>query len=104
LEAIGYLLVYLIKGKLPWQGLKTDKLRTQKYEAIMNKKLTTTVSELCRNLPSCFSSYLDVVRILKFEQKPDYAYLRGLFRNLFNLKGYVMDYKYDWVAWLGACW
>jgi hypothetical protein len=32
-----------------------------------------------------------------FEQEPDYNYLRGLFKNIMNDRGYTFDYKYDWV-------
>jgi hypothetical protein len=51
MEAIGYLLVYLIRGSLPWQGLKGT-TRKQKYDKILEKKMTTPIDVLCKNLPS----------------------------------------------------
>lgn len=42
LEAIGYMLIYFMKGTLPWQGLG-GKTREEKYEAIKDKKLSTSI-------------------------------------------------------------
>lgn len=41
-------------------------------------------------------TYLNFCRSLKFEDKPDYAYLRQLFRSLFHKLGYTYDYVFDW--------
>jgi len=43
-----------------------------------------------------FGTYLNFCRSLKFEDKPDYAYLRQLFRSLFHKLGYTYDYVFDW--------
>jgi hypothetical protein len=48
-------------------------------------------------LPEEFSAYLNYCRNLKFEEKPDYNYLRKLFKDLMNRNGYECDYAYDWV-------
>lgn len=50
LEAIGYVFVYFLKGKLPWQGLRGSG-RKGKYEAIMNNKITTPLETLCQGIP-----------------------------------------------------
>jgi len=53
LESIGYVLIYFIRGVLPWQGLKcrTD---GDRYKKIFEKKLTTSEEELCKGLPGIF--------------------------------------------------
>ena len=51
LEAIGYMIVYLLKGYLPWQGIKANN-KQEKYHKIMEKKMTTPVEVLCKSLPS----------------------------------------------------
>ena len=53
LEAIGYVLIYFLKGRLPWQGLKA-KSAHKKYKMILEKKQSTTISNLCTGLPPQF--------------------------------------------------
>eukprot|EP00761_Pharyngomonas_kirbyi_P007512 gb/GECH01007522.1/.p1 GENE.gb/GECH01007522.1/~~gb/GECH01007522.1/.p1 ORF type:complete len:398 (+),score=77.56 gb/GECH01007522.1/:1-1194(+) len=97
MESLGYMLMYFNRGSLPWQGLPA-KTKKQKYERICQKKMSTSIEELTRNFPSEFASYLRYVRSLRFEDKPDYEYLRRLFRDLFIRQGYQMDYVYDWTV------
>jgi hypothetical protein len=35
-------------------------------------------------------------RNLKFEEEPDYAYLRGLFEKVLADNGWQLDYRFDW--------
>ena len=51
LEGVGYVLVYHVKGKLPWQGV-TAQNKAEKYHKIMEKKMSTPVEYLCADLPS----------------------------------------------------
>jgi casein kinase 1 len=95
LESIGYVLMYFNRGALPWQGLKAAN-KKQKYEKISEKKMSTPVELLCKGFPSEFASYLNYTRSLRFDDKPDYAYLRKLFRDLFVREGFQYDYVFDW--------
>ncbi|XP_040583946.1 casein kinase I isoform X1 [Lepeophtheirus salmonis] len=95
MEALGYIFMYLIHGALPWQGLKA-RTKAQKYEKISEKKLSTPIDELCKGAPSEFSTYLNYCRSLRFEERPDYSYLRQLVRNLFHRQGFSYDYVFDW--------
>ncbi|KAJ1984283.1 serine/threonine protein kinase [Dimargaris verticillata] len=97
LESLGYVLMYFLRGNLPWQGLKAVTKR-QKYDRIMEKKMTTTTEQLCRGFPSEFAIYLNYTRSLRFDDRPDYAYLKRLFRELFVREGYKYDYVFDWTA------
>ena len=45
-----------------------------------------------------FTSYFNYCRSLRFEEKPDYAYLRQIIRNLFHHQGFSYDYVFDWNA------
>ncbi|KAJ1911865.1 serine/threonine protein kinase [Tieghemiomyces parasiticus] len=95
LESLGYVLMYFLRGNLPWQGLKAVTKR-QKYDRIMERKMTTTTEQLCRGFPNEFAIYLNYTRSLRFDDKPDYAYLKRLFRELFVRESMKYDYVFDW--------
>lgn len=95
LESLGYVLMYFLRGSLPWQGLKAA-TKKQKYEKISERKMATAVEVLCKNFPPEFVTYFQVCRSLRFEDKPDYSYMRKLFRDLFIREGYQYDYVFDW--------
>ncbi|CAM6058027.1 unnamed protein product [Sphagnum tenellum] len=95
LESLGYVLMYFLRGSLPWQGLKAG-TKKQKYEKISEKKMSTTIEALCKSYPSEFASYFHYCRSLRFDDKPDYAYLKRIFRDLFIREGFQFDYVFDW--------
>ena len=96
LESLGYVLIYFLKGSLPWMNLRAKNIK-EKYEKIKEKKIMTKLEELCKGLPEEFVQYCTYCRTLKFEDKPDYAYLRSLFKNLMKSLNHEYDYKFDWV-------
>ncbi|GMP90629.1 hypothetical protein CsSME_00041664 [Camellia sinensis var. sinensis] len=95
LESLGYVLMYFLRGSLPWQGLKAG-TKKQKYDKISEKKMLTPIEVLCKSYPSEFISYFHYCRSLRFEDKPDYSYLKRLFRDLFIREGYQFDHVFDW--------
>lgn len=50
MESLGYVLMYFLRGSLPWQGLKAT-TKKQKYERILEKKAETSIETLCKNFP-----------------------------------------------------
>ena len=95
LEAIGYVLLYFLRGSLPWQGLKMDK-KDDRYKKIYEKKKATTAEELAKGFPSEMCEYIKYTRNIDFEAKPDYNYLRGLLKNIMMKNSFEFDYYYDW--------
>jgi casein kinase I family protein HRR25 len=77
LESLGYVLVYLAKGKLPWQGLKVP--AKEKGDLIGRVKMKTQTKELCQGLHPVFLEYMKVVRNLSFAEEPDYGSLISMF-------------------------
>ena len=77
LESIGYLLVFLHRGRLPWQGVRAAS-RKEKHLRICEAKARTSLPELCAAMPGMLE-YLQYVRNLGFDADPDYEYLRRLF-------------------------
>lgn len=98
LESLGYVLIYFCRGSLPWQGLKAATKR-QKYDRIMEKKMTISNDVLTKGLPAEFLEYMRYIKNLRFDDKPDYPYLRKLFRDLFKRENYRYDYVFDWTLY-----
>ncbi|OMH85146.1 Casein kinase I-like protein [Zancudomyces culisetae] len=96
LESIGHVLMYFLRGALPWQGLKAATNR-QKYERIGEKKQRTPVNELCEGFPEEFKTYMTTVRNYAFEETPDYDSLRALMDSAIKRCGEVDDGIYDWM-------
>jgi len=94
LEAVGYMLIYFIKGRLPWQGLKKCKNKEEMFERIGNSKLSTKLEELCAGVPKCFYYYVDYCRKLKFSEKPDYNFLRSILINTIRQNNYICNYEW----------
>ena len=95
LESIFYILIYFIKGRLPWQGLKADK-KEDRYKKIYEIKKNIKIKELCSELPEEFESFYNYIRKLEFEQVPDYDYLKLLLKNILEKNNFIIDYYYDW--------
>ena len=95
MESIGYMFIYLLKGKLPWQGIQA-KDKKEKMKKIYNKKKFINLEDLCKGCPKEFLTYMKYCKKLRYYEKPDYYYLKQLFRKLFKKKGYKFDYKYNW--------
>eukprot|EP00811_Abedinium_folium_P033975 NODE_6899_length_1627_cov_7.048000.p1 GENE.NODE_6899_length_1627_cov_7.048000~~NODE_6899_length_1627_cov_7.048000.p1 ORF type:complete len:447 (-),score=112.81 NODE_6899_length_1627_cov_7.048000:57-1397(-) len=97
LTAIGYVIMYFLRGQLPWQGL-TASTKEQKYQKIMKKKMSTPVEKLCQNYPAPFSAYLDYCLALRFDDRPDYAFLRRLFKDYRLREEFLQEGAFDWMA------
>lgn len=95
LESLGYVLLYFLRGSLPWQGLKAA-TKKQKYDKICEKKLSTPIEVLCKSYPVEFASYFHYCHSLTFDNRPDYGFLKRLFNDLFNREGYNFDFIFDW--------
>ena len=90
------MLVYFLKGSLPWQGIQAAN-KSEKIQKILDCKISYLPEMLCEGLPKEFSIFLNYVRALRFEEKPDYAFIRRLFKELFVAHGYEYDHCYDWM-------
>ena len=95
LESLGYILVFLCKGRLPWQG-KISRSKEDKYYKIKEIKKNITPKELCQDLPIQFEEYVKYTKNLKYEEDPDYNYLKKLFITVLKNNNWEFDYYYDW--------
>ena len=95
LESIGYIIMYFIRGSLPWQGLKINK-KDDRYKKICEKKKSTSAKDLCSGFPTEFEKFVAYTRNLEFTEVPDYNYLRNLLKNVIKKAGSTIDFFYDW--------
>ena len=97
LEAIGYVLLYFLRGSLPWQGLHVNK-GEDRYKKILQKKKGTSAEDLCKGFPNEFVEYINYTRNLEFEADPDYKFLRGLLTTVLEKQNSQFDFYYDWLT------
>ncbi|KAG8916969.1 Casein kinase I isoform alpha-like [Tulasnella sp. 417] len=89
--ALAYCMIYLAKGRLPWQGINKD---ADIWEETRTIKETTPVVELCQWLPSIFADFLLYCQCLDYEQKPEYKRWRDTFRTSWSQ--HANPPKYAW--------
>jgi len=95
--AVGYMMLYFLRGALPWQGLNAQG-REEKYKKIMETKMATPLEKLCEGAPVEFVKYFRYLSSLDFEERPDYDCCRQMFKDLFKEEGFELDYQYDWLV------
>merc|ERR1719476_96174 len=100
LEAIGHMLMYFLRGSLPWSGLEA-KTQEEKYRKIREKKEQVPLKELCAGFPDAFELYLQYARNLEFKDRPDYVALKRFFRDVREQEGQgnntVQDHHMQWL-------
>lgn len=96
LESLGYMLIFFLKGTLPWEGMKGKKA-SQTWEMIAEKKLGTSIEDLCMECPKEFSFFLQYCRKLEYAETPDYEALRSLFKVVAKRLELEYDCEFDWV-------
>ena len=101
LISLGYLLIYLLKRTLPWlEKLNNIKeLDKENYYYLIYSKETNGKGTLFKNIPTELVEYIKYTRNLKFEQNPDYSYLRSLFNNILLKKNlfYNKNVNFSWI-------
>ena len=95
LESLAYVLIYFLRGSLPWRKLKGT-TTAQTWSLILNKKLECE-NLLTVGLPTEFEILYTYVRGLEFGDLPDYDGLRKLLRGLGERAGVKYDGNFDWI-------
>lgn len=95
LESLAYVLIYFLRGSLPWRKLKGS-TTAQTWALILAKKLECE-NLLTVGLPSELEIFYTYVRGLEFGDLPDYEGLRKLLRGLGERAGVKYDGNLDWI-------
>lgn len=96
LESVGYVLMYFLRGNLPWQGIKA-KTREERLTKLMEIKIDNIPDLLCKGYPEEFITYFNSVRELQFEAKPDYAFYRNLMSGCMKRFDIQNNLQFDWM-------
>ncbi|KAK2654667.1 hypothetical protein Ddye_014523 [Dipteronia dyeriana] len=75
LESLAYTLIFLLRGRLPWQGYQGE----NKGFLVCKKKMATSPESLCCFCPQPFRQFVEYVVNLKFDEEPNYAKYVSLF-------------------------
>ena len=72
------------------------KNKEERYNKIKQKKKNIDINELCSDCPDEIAQYITYVKNLKYEEEPNYIYIKNLFNDILNKTGNKFDYFYDW--------
>ena len=97
LESVGYVLMYLLRGSLPWQGFQA-KTKEERYKKILKKKIDVTSYDLCIGFPNEFEKFVEYTRRLEYTEEPKYDFLRELFNKVMKREQFKFDFVYDWTT------
>lgn len=95
LETLGYIFIYFLAGGLPWQDIQTSSKRARYNEILKMKRTMLRDGSLFEGLPDEFRLYFRHVTGLEFQERPDYDYLKSLFRTLYQKQNY-QTHVFDW--------
>ena len=95
-ESIAYMLIYLMKGILPWSLVK-GKTKAEKFRKIYQMKILCTPEKLCEGLPNEIMEFLIYCKNLHFEEEPKYEYCYSLFNRALAKSGFSNDLIFSWI-------
>ena len=97
LESLGYMIIFFLNGgNLPWRKL-SGKTKSDKLKKICAMKNNVNFEELFKDMPREIIYYMNYCRELDFEQKPNYNYLRDLFKKILKSLGTNNDLHFSWI-------
>ncbi|KAK6944984.1 Protein kinase domain [Dillenia turbinata] len=97
LESLAYTLIFLLRGRLPWQGFAGD----NKSFLVCKKKMATSPELLCFLCPSPFRELLEIVFSIRFDEEPNYLKLISLFENNIGLNALSRPVRTDTALQIG---
>lgn len=95
LESIGYILILLYRGTLPWES--ENVISNKNMISVLKRKANAKINDLCKGCPPEFKAYFTYIKSLGFDDKPDYNYLRGLFQTIFEKFSNGISRYFSWV-------
>lgn len=95
LESMCYLLIFLLKGTLPWTMVENlNPANIQQSSQAFKRKLPQPI--LCRDVPPVISKILTYAKSLEVGEMPDYHSLKLWLRDTAHKCNFTFDRKFDW--------
>ncbi|KAI7870291.1 kinase-like domain-containing protein [Mucor mucedo] len=94
IESLVYVIVYLMKGSLPWIDFKNN-YKGSKHRQVLKEKEKLTSNQLCNGLEVEFAKILDYAKSLSFTQKPDYKFVQQLLDRILENNCFQDDEIFD---------
>ena len=95
LESLAYMIVYFLRGSLPWQNLRVG-TQEDKYGKVLEVKMSTSAAQLCQGIPYEILQFVQEVKTTRGRDRPDYKQLRRFLRKLAMKNGWKYDNVFDW--------
>ena len=95
LECLAYTLIYMLKGEVPWKGVRAAN-KQDKHDKILEIKKAVAIETLCKGMPQEFANFMHYCRSLKFEDKPDYLQLKRAFNDTYSRNKFYKSFAFDW--------
>ena len=97
LESVSYVAVYLIKGELPWQGVK-GKTKEERYAKILEMKRRMNEDDICSGIDGGdVKEFMKYVRELGYEEEPQYEKWMNRFKEVLKRRfKWKEEYEYEW--------
>ena len=96
LESLGYMLIYLYNQELPWDKIKS-KTKEELTRSIYDMKKKFSIKAINQDIPEGMEDYMNYVKSLKFEEDPDYNYLKIILENMLQKINEVNDLNFSWI-------
>ena len=97
LESLSYVLLYFLRGELPWQHINA-KTKEERNKKILEKKIEISSSSLCEGFPIEFAKFLNYTKNLEYTETPKYDMLRNLLMNVMNNNNLKYNHVFDWTT------
>ena len=96
LESLGLVIIYLHLGSLPWSEIKSTNIY-QSWDKVETIRNIVSNDYICKGMPKEMNTYMNYINNLKYDESPDYEYLRQLFLNILQKIGEPDDQLFSWV-------
>ena len=103
LESLGYILIFLLKGELPWELIFYDKNKIyeeKKRKILILKKhymdINNNILLFDKNIPEEFILFINYIKEIKSNEEIDYNYCFNLFYTIFQKNNIINDGIFSW--------